>query len=95
MTDGTLAAFIKALAKADLPAPEVFWNTDGECFDLDWTAKKYHSLGLLLDDDRNRLPFACINGEGNSWHGVATFDGVDVPLEIAAALRRIYGEPDA
>lgn len=95
--DGTGGAAVDALAAcnaveflralpAGTPLPEVSPEPDG-CISLDWIESRNRLFSLSIGSNR-RLPYAWLDGTDRG-HGVATFDGEEVPPRILEEIRKI------
>jgi hypothetical protein len=73
------------------PEPELAADNDGE-IGFDFYFAKYYNLTFSTGTD-NRIPFATCAGEGNSWCGVAEFNGKELPKEIIDGIEKAKAVP--
>jgi hypothetical protein len=83
--------FIRALPD-DIPLPEFAPEPDG-AISLDWIASRTRLYSLSVGYS-NRLAYAWLDG-ADKGHGVARFDGRNVPLRILDDIKYIIGRGDA
>lgn len=85
-TEDFAEKFIRALPFGT-PMPEIAASPDGS-ISLDWMPERGRMLALLIGP-HSRLPFAWIDRD-NRGHGVADFDGVNIPSNFLGRLLTIF-----
>jgi hypothetical protein len=83
----TAEDFIRGLPD-DVPLPEFAPEPDGS-ISLDWIASRARLFSLSVGHS-NRLPYAWLDG-ADKGHGVARFDGRNVPPRILDDIKHIVG----
>ena len=95
--DGTGGAAVNSLAAcnaveflrvlpAGTPLPEVSPEPDGS-ISLDWIESRNRLFSLSIGSNR-RLPYAWLDGSDRG-HGVASFDGEQIPSRVLEEIRKI------
>ncbi len=85
------ADFIRALPDG-IPMPEFAPEPDGSV-SLDWIQSR-HRLFSVSVGRGNRLAYAWLDG-ADTGHGVARFDGVNVPARVLAGIQSIQSDENA
>ena len=83
--------FVRALPDG-IPVPEFAPEPDGS-ISLDWIQSR-HRLFSVSVGRSNRLAFAWLDG-ADSGHGVARFDGLNVPALVLAGIQSILSRGNA
>lgn len=83
----TAERFIRALPE-DLPLPEFAPDPDGS-ISLDWIAARNRLFSLSIGGN-DRLAYAWLDGTDRG-HGVARFDGQNVPARVVEGIGSIVG----
>lgn len=86
-TVGLAKQFIRVLPE-DFPLPEFDLEPDGE-ISLEWSQSRNRVVSLSIGAT-DRVPYAWLEG-AESGHGVASFDGRNVPRSVLDAIERIVG----
>jgi hypothetical protein len=79
--------FVRAIPN-DIPLPEFSAEPDG-AISLDWAIRRERAFSISVGA-RDRLAFAWLDGTDRG-HGVAFFDGKQIPSRILNELRQIGG----
>jgi hypothetical protein len=83
------AAFLDALP-ADLPEPTMSVDDD-QSFCLEWYRTIVRNVTLWVKRGDEQLRVVWVAGNDEEGERVFTFDGVTVPPEVVAAIRRVIG----
>jgi hypothetical protein len=83
--------FLRALPD-NVPLPEFAPEPDGS-ISLDWFASRNRLLSLSIGR-RSRVAYAWLDG-ADKGHGVARFDGQNVPTRVLAAIKDTVGQGHA
>jgi hypothetical protein len=87
----TVRRFIRSLPDG-IPLPEFAPEPDGS-ISLDWIASRTRLYSLSISHS-NRLAYAWLDG-ADKGHGVARFDGQNVPPRVLDDIRHIIGHSNA
>jgi hypothetical protein len=83
--------FVRALPD-DLPLPEFSPEPDGS-ISLDWIRSRNQLFSMSIGHN-NRLAYAWLDG-ADKGHGVARFDGQNVPPRVLEGIKGIVGQEHA
>jgi hypothetical protein len=87
----TVRRFIRSLPDG-IPLPEFAPEPDGS-ISLDWITSRTRLYSLSISHS-NRLAYAWLDG-ADKGHGVARFDGQNVPPRVLDDIRHIIGHSNA
>jgi len=82
---------VRALPE-DIPAPEFAPEPDGS-ISLDWIQSRQRLFSVSVGRS-NRLAYAWLDG-ADTGHGVARFDGLNVPARVLAGIQSIQSHGNA